>query len=145
MINLLTESDFNILIDFRKQFIKDKFIMFLGYGIIKEGIQKQQIYGIKEDGVLVAYVWFRNLIRKQITKIDEICSVKKGGGTVLLNFVETKSSYDYIELNVVDFNINAINFYHKNMFYVVGKKESKITNLVMRKELKTNKLFKNES
>lgn len=126
--------DLPLLIDFRKQFIKEKYIMYLNYKILEEAILKNQIYADIENDTLVGYVWFVNLIRKPFCKIEEICSINKSGYK-LLKFVELHSKHQVIRLSVVDFNSKAILFYERNNFLQVGKREGKITNIIMEKNI----------
>lgn len=122
------------LINFRKPFVKERFIMFLNYRILEDAILKHQIYGDFEEGVLMGYVWFNNLVRKPICKIEEICSINKGGYK-LLKFAENHSKYELMRLSVVDFNIKDILFYERNGFIQVGKREGKIVNIIMEKNI----------
>lgn len=126
--------DLPLLIDFRKQFIKEKYIMYLNYKILEEAILKNQLFGEFENDTLVGYVWFINLKRKPFCKIEEICSINKGGYK-LLKFAELHSKHETIRLSVVDFNSNAISFYERNGFLQVGKREGKITNIIMEKNI----------
>lgn len=126
--------DLPLLIDFRKQFIKEKYIMYLNYKILEEAILKNQIYGEFENDILVGYVWFINLIRKPFCKIEEICSKNKNGYK-MLKFVELHSQHAIIRLSVVDYNYKAILFYEKNNFLQIGKREGKITNIIMEKNI----------
>lgn len=127
-------TDLPLLIDFRKQFIKEKYIMYLNYKILEEAILKNQIFGEFENDTLVGYVWFINLVRKPFCKIEEICSINKGGYK-FLKFTELHSKHEIIRLSVVDFNSNAISFYERNGFLQVGKREGKITNIIMEKNI----------
>ena len=45
-----------LLLDFRKQFIKEKYIMYLNYKILEEAISKNQIFGDFENEKLTKYV-----------------------------------------------------------------------------------------
>ncbi len=126
--------DLPLLIDFRKEFIKEKYIMYLNYKILEDAIVKNQIFGDFEKDTLAGYVWFVNLIRKPFCKIDEICSKNKSG-IKLLKFVELHSKHEIIRLSVVDFNYKAISFYERNNFLQVGKREGKITNIIMEKNI----------
>lgn len=126
--------DLPLLIDFRKQFIKEKYIMYLNYKILEEGILKNQIFGEFENDTLVGYVWFINLVRKPFCKIEEICSINKGG-LKLLKYAELHSKHETIRLSVVDFNYKAISFYERNNFLQVGERKVKITNIIMEKNI----------
>lgn len=126
--------DLPLLIDFRKQFIKEKYIMYLNYKILEEGILKNQIFGEFENDTLVGYVWFINLVRKPFCKIEEICSINKGG-LKLLKYAELYSKHETIRLSVVDFNYKAISFYERNNFLQVGERKGKITNIIMEKNI----------
>lgn len=130
----LEKQDLPILINFRKQFIKEKYVMYLNYKILEEAILKGQIFGEFENDILVGYVWFINLIRKPFCKIEEICSKNKSG-IKLLKFAELHSKHECIRLSVVDFNYKAISFYLRNNFLQVGKREGKITNIIMEKNI----------
>lgn len=126
--------DLPLLIDFRKQFIKEKYIMYLNYKILEEGILKNQIFGEFENDTLVGYVWFINLVKKPFCKIEEICSINKGG-LKLLKYAELHSKHETIRLSVVDFNYKAISFYERNNFLQVGERKGKITNIIMEKNI----------
>jgi len=126
--------DLPLLIDFRKQFIKEKYIMYLNYKILEEGILKNQIFGEFENDTLVGYVWFINLVRKPFCKIEEICSINKCG-LKLLKYAELHSKHETIRLSVVDFNYKAISFYERNNFLQIGKREGKIINIIMEKNI----------
>lgn len=130
----LLKEDLPLLIEFRKPFIKEKNIMYLNYKILEEAILKSQIFGEFENDTLVGYVWFINLVRKPFCKIEEICSENKGG-IKLLKFTELHSKHEVIRLSVVDFNYKAISFYERNNFLQVGKREGKITNIIMEKNI----------
>lgn len=130
----LLKEDLPLLIEFRKPFIKEKNIMYLNYKILEEAILKNQIFGEFENDTLMGYVWFINLIRKPFCKIEEICSNNKSGYK-LLKFVELHSKHECIRLSVVDFNYKAISFYERNNFLQVGKREGKITNIIMEKNI----------
>lgn len=127
-------KDLAELIEFRKSFIKEKHIMYLNYKILEEAILKNQIFGEFENSNLVGYVWFINLVRKPFCKIEEICSKNKSGYK-LLKFVELHSKHEIIRLSVVDFNSKAISFYKRNNFLEIGKREGKITNIIMEKNI----------
>lgn len=127
-------TDLPLLIDFRKQFIKEKYIMYLNYKIIEDAILKNQIFGEFENNTLVGYVWFINLVRKPFCKIEGICSKNKSGYK-LLKFAELHSKHEIIRLSVVDFNSKAISFYERNNFLQVGKREGEITNIIMEKNI----------
>ena len=45
------------------------------------------------------------------------------------------SKHEIIRLSVVDFNGKAISFYEKNNFLQIGKKEGKIANIIMEKNI----------
>jgi hypothetical protein len=127
-------KDLAELIEFRKPFIKEKYIMYLNYRILEDAILKNQIFGEFENYTLVGYVWFINLVRKPFCKIEEICSKNKGG-IKLLKFAELHSKHEVIRLSVVDFNSKAISFYERNNFLQVEKREGKITNIIMEKNI----------
>jgi hypothetical protein len=127
-------KDLAELIEFRKPFIKEKYIMYLNYKILEEAILKNQIFGDFENDTLVGYVWFINLVRKPFCKIEEICSKNKGG-IKLLKFAELHSKHEVIQLSVVAFNSKAISFYERNNFLQIGKREGKITNIIMEKNI----------
>ena len=130
----LLKEDLPLLIEFRKPFIKEKNIMYLNYKILEEAILKNQIFGEFENDTLMGYVWFINLIRKPFCKIEEICTKNKGG-IKLLKFTELHSKHEVIRLSVVDFNYKAISFYERNNFLQVEKREGKITNIIMEKNI----------
>lgn len=135
-ITLATELDMPELIQFRKPFIKDKFIMYLSGAIIQDAVDKQRLYLLKKDGKIKAYLWLNNMQRKQVCKIEEICSTIIGGGTKFMQFAEQQSKFKTMYLEVVDYNENAINFYKNKGYSITDKKVGeKITNLVMTKHI----------
>lgn len=139
IIKKLTQANFKQLIGFRQQFVKQKVIMYLQHGIIGEALDKGQITGIFVAGNLVAYIWGRHLVRKPITKLDEICSTHPGAGTVLLQRLEQATPHSIIELECIKTNTRALEFYNKHSFEIMHEKPTNKSLVVLRKKINNNK------
>jgi GNAT superfamily N-acetyltransferase len=110
--------------------------MYLSGAVFAEAIGKGLIDIAEEDGEIVGYLWFKNLIRKDFGKIEEICSIKKGLGSKFMELAEDFCTHKKIKLDVVDFNENAISFYKNRGYKEIGRKGEKVINIIMQKTIK---------
>ena len=121
------------LIKFRGQFIKKKFIMYLPYPRIQKAYDKGQIHIHRnESGEICGYLWLNNIPKLQVSRIEEICSVKRGLGSEMIEWAKSHAQFPVLELKVVDFNQHAYDFYLKRGFVEVSREEGKnINNITM--------------
>lgn len=124
------------LIKFREQFIKKKFIMYLPYPRIQKAYDKGQIHIHRnESGEICGYLWLNNIPKLQVSRIEEICSVKRGLGSEMIEWAKSHAQFPVLELKVVDFNQHAYDFYLKRGFVEVSREEGKniknINNITM--------------
>ena len=131
-----TMSDLPDIMQYRKQYVKQKFIMYLNTAILDNAVAKGQIHiALTPEGAICGYVWINNMPRKEVSKIEEICSSLPGTGSALLAHAESLSVFSEIVLEVVDFNHNARVFYEKKGYTVSGeKKGDTVTNICMSKK-----------
>lgn len=117
------------LMEFRKQFIKKKFIMYLPTPKLQTALDKGNIHIERdESGKIIGYLWLENLKKKPISRIEEICSVRRGLGTRLIKMAIEEKTNPTLELKVVDYNDNAIKFYKHRGFVEVGRETGKSVN-----------------
>lgn len=121
------------LIKFREQFIKKKFIMYLPYLKLQKAYDKGQIHIHRdESGEICGYLWLNNMPKLQVSRIEEICSVKRGLGSEMIEWAKSHAQFPVLELKVVDFNKHAYDFYLKRGFVEVSREEGKnINNITM--------------
>lgn len=121
------------LIKFREQFIKKKVIMYLPYPRIQKAYDKGQIHIHRnESGEICGYLWLNDRSKLQVSCIEEICSVKRGLGSEMIEWAKSHAQFPVLELKVVDFNKHAYDFYLKHGFVEVSReKGKKINNITM--------------
>lgn len=121
------------LIKFREQFIKKKVIMYLPYPCIQKAYDKGQIHIHRnESGEICGYLWLNDRSKLQVSCIEEICSVKRGLGSEMIEWAKSHAQFPVLELKVVDFNKHAYDFYLKHGFVEVSReKGKKINNITM--------------
>lgn len=121
------------LIKFREQFIKKKVIMYLPYPHIQKAYDKGQIHIHRnESGEICGYLWLNDRSKLQVSCIEEICSVKRGLGSEMIEWAKSHAQFPVLELKVVDFNKHAYDFYLKHGFVEVSReKGKKINNITM--------------
>lgn len=121
------------LIKFREQFIKKKVIMYLPYPYIQKAYDKGQIHIHRnESGEICGYLWLNDRSKLQVSCIEEICSVKRGIGSEMIEWAKSHAQFPVLELKVVDFNKHAYDFYLKHGFVEVSReKGKKINNITM--------------
>ena len=121
------------LIKFRKQFIKKKVIMYLPYPCIQKAYDKGQIHIHRnESGEICGYLWLNDMSNLQVSRIEEICSVKRGLGSEMIEWAKSHAQFPVLELKVVDFNKHAYDFYLKHGFVEVSREKGKnINNITM--------------
>ena len=121
------------LIKFREQFIKKEFIMYLPYLKLQKAYDKGQIHIHRdESGEICGYLWLNNMPKLQVSRIEEICSVKRGLGSEMIEWAKSHAQFPVLELKVVDFNKHAYDFYLKRGFVEVSREEGKnINNITM--------------
>lgn len=119
--------------EFRAPYIKDRLIAYEHYPKIKESLANGDIH-IERDpdtGEIAGYLWMQNLKRKPISRIYEIVSARKGLGRKLVERAVAVKKQPTLQLYVVDYNTNAIEFYQHMGFVEVeretGKKVNNIT------------------
>lgn len=122
------------LVEFRKPYQKEGLIAYEHYPKIKQAIKDGDIYIERnpETGKIDGYLWMENLKKKPLSRIYEICSARKGLGRKLVELALQKKKHPTLQLWVVDFNDNAINFY-KHLGFVEVERETgkKVNNLTM--------------
>ena len=121
------------LIKFREQFIKKNVIMYLPYPCIQKAYDKGQIHIHRnESGEICGYLWLNDRSKLQVSCIEEICSVKRGLGSEMIEWAKSHAQFPVLELKVVDFNKHAYDFYLKHGFVEVSReKGKKINNITM--------------
>ena len=121
------------LIKFREQFIKKKVIMYLPYPCIQKAYDKGQIHIHRnESGEICGYLWLNDISKLQVSRIEEICSVKRGLGSEMIEWAKSHAQFPVLELKVVDFNKHAYDFYLKHGFVEVSREKGKnINNITM--------------
>lgn len=121
------------LIKFREQFIKKKVIMYLPYPRIQKAYDKGQIHIYRnESGEICGYLWLNDRSKLQVSCIEEICSVKRGLGSEMIEWAKSHAQFPVLELKVVDFNKHAYDFYLKHGFVEVSREKGKnINNITM--------------
>lgn len=121
------------LIKFREQFIKKKVIMYLPYPCIQKAYDKGQIHIHRnESGEICGYLWLNDMSNLKVSRIEEICSVKRGLGSEMIEWAKSHAQFPVLELKVVDFNKHAYDFYLKHGFVEVSReKGKKINNITM--------------
>lgn len=121
------------LIKFREQFIKKKVIMYLPYPRIQKAYDKGQIHIHRnESGEICGYLWLNDMSKLQVSRIEEICSVKRGLGSEMIEWAKSHAQFPVLELKVVDFNKHAYDFYLKHGFVEVSREKGKnINNITM--------------
>lgn len=121
------------LIKFREQFIKKKVIMYLPYPRIQKAYDKGQIHIYRnESGEICGYLWLNDKSKLQVSCIEEICSVKRGLGSEMIEWAKSHAQFPVLELKVVDFNKHAYDFYLKHGFVEVCREKGKnINNITM--------------
>lgn len=121
------------LIKFREQFIKKKVIMYLPYPRIQKAYDKGQIHIHRnESGEICGYLWLNDRSKLQVSCIEEICSVKRGLGSEMIEWAKSHAQFPVLELKVVDFNKHAYDFYLKHGFVEVSREKGKnINNITM--------------
>lgn len=114
--------------DFRKRFPKE-LVMFYPYPALKRAISKGEITLYRDDnGDIEGYLWLKDLKTKGVSRIEEIYSLRKGLGSIMMRDAKQRSKYLTIELKVLDFNERAINFYKKHGFEEVSRETGKAKN-----------------
>ena len=121
------------LIKFRGQFIKKKVIKYLPYPRIQKAYDKGQIHIYRnESGEICGYLWLNDRSKLQVSCIEEICSVKRGLGSEMIEWAKSHAQFPVLELKVVDFNKHAYDFYLKHGFVEVSREKGKnINNITM--------------
>lgn len=121
------------LIKFREQFIKKKVIMYLPYPRIQKAYDKGEIHIHRnESGEICGYLWLNDMSKLQVSRIEEICSVKRGLGSEMIEWAKSHAQFPVLELKVVDFNKHAYDFYLKHGFVEVSREKGKnINNITM--------------
>ena len=119
--------------EFRAPYIKERLIAYEHYPKIKECIANGDIH-LERDadtGKIIGYLWMQDLKRKPISRIYEIVSARKGLGRKLVERAVSVKKQPTLQLYVVDYNTNAIEFYQHMGFVEVeretGKKVNNIT------------------
>ena len=119
--------------EFRAPYIKERLIAYEHYPKIKECIANGDIH-LERDadtGKIIGYLWMQDLKRKPISRIYEIVSARKGLGRKLVERAVAVKKQPTLQLYVVDYNTNAIEFYQHMGFVEVeretGKKVNNIT------------------
>jgi ribosomal protein S18 acetylase RimI-like enzyme len=92
--------------------------------LLQKSINEKLFYKIEENGQIQGFAICRYLKTKNILSIDKIGVHpdfrKSGIGSKII--AEIKKQFDLLRIDVVTENINAINFYKKNGFKIVGNK-----------------------
>lgn len=107
--------------------------MYLPVPKLQQALQEGNIHIERnEQGEIVGYLWLENLKKKPISRIEEICSVQRGLGTQLIQRAIEQRIHHTLELKVVEYNSNAIAFYHHRGFVEVSREHGKsINNITM--------------
>jgi ribosomal protein S18 acetylase RimI-like enzyme len=92
--------------------------------LLQKAINENLFYQIEENGEISGFAICRYLKTKNIVSIDKIGVHpnfrNKGIGSKIID--EIKKQFNVLRIDVVTENINAINFYKKNGFKIVGSK-----------------------
>ena len=107
--------------------------MYLPYLRLQKAYDKGQIHIHRnESGEICGYLWLNDMKKKQVSRIEEICSVKRGLGSEMIEWAKSHAQFPVLELKVVDFNKHAFEFYQKRGFVEVSREEGKnINNITM--------------
>lgn len=107
--------------------------MYLPYPCIQKAYDKGQIHIYRnESGEICGYLWLNDRSKLQVSCIEEICSVKRGLGSEMIEWAKSHAQFPVLELKVVDFNKHAYDFYLKHGFVEVSReKGKKINNITM--------------
>lgn len=121
---------------FRGKFPKE-LVMYYPYPAQKEALAKGEIKLYRNDGGGIdGYVWVKNLKTKGVSRIEEIYSLKRGLGSIMMEDAKRFAAFNTIELKVLDFNERAIGFYLKHGFTEVSREEGKKKNNILMRYIK---------
>lgn len=108
---------------FRSQFPK-KLVAFYPYPSLKEALMKGEIAIWRDDtGNIVGHAWVKNLKRLKYSRLEEIYTLERGLGSVMLEDAEKMCRFPDFYLYVLKTNERAIRFYMKHGFKTEGEKK----------------------
>lgn len=115
-------AEFN---NFRKPYMSQGLIAYERYPHIKDCLQSGDIHIIRSDDTneIIGYLWMQDLKKKPLSRIYEIVSGRKGVGRQLIELALRIKKQPTLQLYVLDYNTNAIEFY-KHMGFVEVERET---------------------
>lgn len=110
---------------FRTPFMSQGLVAYERYPHIKECLQKGDIHIVRADdtGEIIGYLWMQDLKKKPLSRVYEIISNRKGVGRQLIEMALRIKKNPTLQLYVLDYNTNAIEFY-KHMGFVEVERET---------------------
>ena len=119
--------------EFRKPYMQQKLVSYERYPAIKEAILRGDLHIERDEtGAIIGELWMQNLKTKKLSRIYEIISSRKGLGRKLIEKAVAEKKHDKLQLFVVDYNQNAIDFYvHMGFVEVERETGKKINNITM--------------
>lgn len=123
------QTDYDALLrevnEFRNPYMSKHLVAYERYPHIKECLEKGDIHIHRdpETNKIIGYVWMQDLKKKPLSRIYEIISARKGLGRQLIEEALRLRKHDTLQLYVLDYNTNAIEFY-KHMGFVEVDRET---------------------
>ena len=110
---------------FRTPFMSQGLVAYERYPHIKECLRKGDIHIVRADdtGEIIGYLWMQDLKKKPLSRVYEIISNRKGVGRQLIEMALRIKKNPTLQLYVLDYNTNAIEFY-KHMGFVEVERET---------------------
>ncbi len=109
------------------QFRQKGLLDYEAYPAIKDALLEGNLHIERdpETNEIIGSLWLQHLKTKNLTRIYEITSVRKGLGRKLIEKAIADKQYDKLQLDVVEQNTNAIGFYQHMGFVEVSRHKNK--------------------
>jgi ribosomal protein S18 acetylase RimI-like enzyme len=118
------ENIYKQITEIIKTEVKNKLMGCIYRVLLQKSINEKLFYSVQENDKIIGFAICRFLKTKNLLSIDKIGVHKdfrgKNIGTKIIN--DIKLNYQYIRIDVVSKNTNAISFYEKNGFQKRGSK-----------------------
>lgn len=110
---------------FRTPYMSKGLVAYERYPHIKECLKDGDIHIERDEqtGEIIGYLWMQDLKKKPLSRIYEIISNRKGLGRKLIEKAIAIKKQPTLQLYVLDYNTNAIEFY-KHMGFVEVERET---------------------
>lgn len=110
---------------FRTPYMSKGLVAYERYQHIKECLQNGDIHILRDDytNEIIGYLWMQDLKKKPLSRIYEIISNRKGVGRQLIEMALRIKKNATLQLYVLDYNKNAIEFY-KHMGFIEIERET---------------------